>query len=63
MAFAQPVELAVLTDRLALHWPVESDYPALCTLRTDPRAARFMNDYGQRDPKASATGSPPTPTW
>ncbi|WUJ69395.1 GNAT family N-acetyltransferase [Kribbella soli] len=41
--------LPVLTNRLALRWPVESDYPALCTLWTDPRVARFMDDYGPRD--------------
>ncbi|TDW76430.1 hypothetical protein EV653_1585 [Kribbella pratensis] len=53
----------MLTDRLALRWPVQSDYPALCTLWTDSRVARFMDDYRQRDPKASATGSTPTPNW
>ncbi|WP_432893272.1 GNAT family N-acetyltransferase [Kribbella sp. CA-245084] len=41
--------LPVLTNRLTLRWPVESDYPALCTLWTDPRVARFMDDYGPRD--------------
>ncbi|WP_328999444.1 GNAT family N-acetyltransferase [Kribbella sp. NBC_00709] len=44
--------LPVLTDRLELRWPIESDYAALCTLWTDPRVARFMDDYGPRDPAA-----------
>lgn len=42
--------LPVLTDRLELRWPVTSDYTALCALWTDPRVARFMDDYGPRDP-------------
>ncbi|MFF0341204.1 GNAT family N-acetyltransferase [Kribbella sp. NPDC004875] len=41
--------LPVLTDRLALRWPVESDFDALCTLWTDPRVAQFMDDWGPRD--------------
>ncbi|MER7247632.1 GNAT family N-acetyltransferase [Kribbella sp. NPDC000426] len=44
--------LPVLTSRLALRWPIESDYTALCTLWTDPRVARFMDDYGPRTPEA-----------
>ncbi|MGW7681806.1 GNAT family N-acetyltransferase [Kribbella sp. NPDC054772] len=43
------MSLPVLTDRLALRWPVESDFAALCTLWTDARVARFMDDWGPRD--------------
>src|SRR5919197_1280323 len=41
--------MAVITERLALRWPIESDFEPLCELWTDPRVARFMDDYGPRD--------------
>jgi RimJ/RimL family protein N-acetyltransferase len=43
------MELPLTTRRLALRWPIESDFQALCELWTDPRVARFMDDWGPRD--------------
>ncbi|NIK59911.1 GNAT family N-acetyltransferase [Kribbella shirazensis] len=39
----------ITTRRLALRWPIESDFQSLCELWTDPRVARFMDDWGPRD--------------
>ncbi|MET9311689.1 GNAT family N-acetyltransferase [Kribbella sp. NPDC003505] len=43
------MELPLITRRLALRWPIESDFQMLCELWTDSRLACFMDDYGPRD--------------
>ncbi|MFG1909398.1 GNAT family N-acetyltransferase [Kribbella sp. NPDC048928] len=43
------MDLLLTTRRLFLRWPIESDFQALCDLWTDPRVARFMDDFGPRD--------------
>ncbi|MGW6196452.1 GNAT family N-acetyltransferase [Kribbella sp. NPDC055110] len=43
------MELPLITRRLALRRPIESDFQTLCELWTDPRVARFMDDFGPRD--------------
>ncbi|MEU8227646.1 GNAT family N-acetyltransferase [Kribbella sp. NPDC048915] len=43
------MELPLVTNRLALRWPIDSDFEALCELWCDPRVARFMDDWGPRD--------------
>jgi RimJ/RimL family protein N-acetyltransferase len=39
----------ITTSRLALRWPIESDFQTLCELWTDARVARFMDDFGPRN--------------
>lgn len=46
------MELPLITPRLALRWPIESDFQTLVELWTDPRVARFMDDFGPRDEPA-----------
>ena len=46
------MELPLITRRLALRWPIESDFQTLVELWTDPRVARFMDDFGPRDEPA-----------
>ncbi|GAA1600192.1 MULTISPECIES: GNAT family N-acetyltransferase [Kribbella] len=41
--------MELTTQRLTLRRPIESDFQMLCELWTDPRVARFMDDYGPRD--------------
>ena len=43
------MSLPLVTERLLLRWPIESDFTDLSTLWTDPRVAQFMDDYGPRD--------------
>lgn len=52
--------LPLVTERLLLRWPIESDFTDLCTLWTDPRVAQFMDDYGPATNQPSANGSTPT---
>lgn len=42
----------ITTRRLALRWPIETDFEPLCELWTDRRVARFMDDWGPRDKPA-----------